>query len=256
MNQQPSYLSLPDRKLAYQQRRANCPQEARPSLVFLGGFASDMTGTKATFLAKQCAEKGYGYLLFDYRGHGASSGRFEDGCIGDWLDDSLRVFDALTTGPQLIVGSSMGGWIGLLLAKARPERVAGFIGLAAAPDFTEDMIRPFMSPEQHKALETEGFFYENTTPAAATTPITRRLMEDGQHHRVFAEPMAISGPVRLVQGQRDMDVPWMTALKLMEHIDQDDCKLTLIKDADHRLNREQDLALIWTEIESVLLAYS
>ncbi|MDD2325434.1 MAG: alpha/beta hydrolase [Alphaproteobacteria bacterium] len=253
MNQQPSFLSLPDRKLAYQQRRANCPQEARPSVVFLGGFASDMTGTKATFIANQCEARGYSYLLFDYRGHGLSSGRLEEGCIGDWLDDSLKVFDALTTGPQLVVGSSMGGWIGLLLAKERRERVAGFVGLAAAPDFTEDMIRPVMTPEQEQALETQGFFYENTTPAAARTPITRCLMEDGKDHCVFAEPFPINGPVRLIQGQRDLDVPWKTSLKLMDHIQQDDMRLTLIKDADHRLSREQDLSLIWGEIESLLL---
>lgn len=256
MNQPPQVLTLPDRKLAYQQINAAGGTSPRAGVVFLGGFASDMTGTKASFLAESCQKAGVSCLLFDYRGHGASSGRFEEGCIGDWYDDALKLIDTLTQGPQILVGSSMGGWIALLLARARPERLAGLVGVAAAPDFTEDLIRPTMTPAQVRQLETQGFFYEreaHEVPAGEDRlPITQKLMEDGARQSVLRSPLRISAPVRLLQGQRDTEVPWETALKIAAHIRGDDVALTLVKDGDHRLSRPQDLALLWRTVESLL----
>ena len=254
MNQEPLRLTLPDRELAYQQRNAPFTQQQVVGVIFLGGFASDMTGTKASFLDEECAKAGCSYLRFDYRGHGASSGKFEEGCIGDWLDDTLKIFDALTQGPQLVVGSSMGGWMGLLLAKARPERVAGFVGVAAAPDFTEDLIRPTITPAQQEAMDRDGFFFEDNQPPDQRMPITKKLMEDGLNNLVLRSPLKVNGPVRLIQGQRDRDVPWQTALHIAEQVSQDDVRVTLVKDGDHRLSRDQDLALIWREVADALKA--
>jgi len=253
MDPSPFFLTLADRSLAYQQRRDDKDKNGQKGVFFMGGFASDMTGSKATFLDDRCADNGVSYTRFDYRGHGASSGRFENGCIGDWLDDALAVFDSLTKGPQILVGSSMGGWIGLLLAKERPERVAGFVGVAAAPDFTEEIIRPAMTPEQNTSMERDGFFYEQPAPQAGTPddrlPITRRLMEDALGHLVLRKPLRINGPVRLLQGQKDAEVPWQTALKLAAHIEQDDTRILFFKDGDHRLSRPHELNALWNALE-------
>ena len=252
MNQEPLKLSLPDRELAYQQRNATLSKQSRLGIIFLGGFASDMTGTKASFIDAKCAEAGYACLRLDYRGHGASSGRFEDGCISDWFDDALAVFDRVSQGPQVIVGSSMGGWIGLLLARARPERVAGFIGLAAAPDFTEDTIRPVLTHTQLEALAREGYFYEEDVPPDHRVPITKKLLDDGAKNLVLREPLGFSGPVRLIQGQQDTQVPWQTALHIASHIAVQDVRVTLVKDGDHSLSRPQDLDLIWATVRDVV----
>lgn len=249
MNQTPLRLTLPDRQLAYQQRIASPENSLKAGLFFMGGFGSDMTGTKATFLDERCAQEGLAYTRFDYRGHGASSGLFVEGCIGDWLDDTLKVFDALTSGKQVLIGSSMGGWIGLLLAKARPDRIAGFIGVAAAPDFTEDLIRPSMSPEQIVEMARVGLFYEQPTPPQGQPderlPITKYLMEEGISQLVLRNRLRIDAPVRLLQGLQDTDVPWSTALKLAEHVEQADVHVILIKDGDHRLSRAQDQEVLW-----------
>ncbi len=260
MNQNlPQFLSLPDRQLAYQQVLATPENRALPGVVFLGGFATDMTGTKATFLAQKCAEKGLSCTLFDYRGHGRSSDLFENGCIGDWTDDALHILDHLTQGPQILVGSSMGGWIGLLLARARPERLAGFVGIAAAPDFTEDLILPMMTPAQHEAMARDGFFYEKEErdlgEGEMRIPITRKLMEDGARQCVMKSPLRIAAPVRLLQGQQDTEVPWKSALNIAAHIEGDNVEVTLVKDATHRFSRPSDLALTWRTIEGVLESY-
>lgn len=260
MNQQPLRLSLPDRELAYQQHNAASAHKGAPSIFFLGGFASDMMGSKALYLDQKAQEEGYAYLRFDYRGHGLSSGTFAEGCIGDWFDDALKIFDQVTEGPQILVGSSMGGWIGLLLARARPERVAGFVGLAAAPDFTEDMILPTMTAAQIEAMNRDGFFYEEPLEGVGgeslvvehRIPITKKLMDDGINNLVLRDPLTINAPVRLIQGQNDADVPWQTALKIAAHVEQSDTQVVLIKDATHRLSREQDLALIWREVRGLL----
>ncbi len=256
MNQTPQFLTLPDRELAYQQRKAKTEQEDCPGIVFLGGFASDMNGTKATYIDQQCKKAGYAFLRFDYRGHGDSSDKFEKGCIGDWFDDALQAIDKLTKGPQLVIGSSMGGWIGLLLARARPDRLAGFIGVSPAPDFTEDLIRPSMTPAQSKVLLEKGYFYEreeqDIQDGYNQLPITQKLMEDGTKQLVLRDPLKMDMPVRLLQGQKDSEVPWQTALRTAEHIEGDDVIVTLVKDGEHSFSRPDDLQRTWDEVVKIV----
>lgn len=214
-----------------------------PGVIFLGGFMSDMTGTKATWLEGFARDRGNGFLRFDYTGHGASSGAFADGTIGRWRGDALAAFDRLTEGPQIVVGSSMGGWIALLLALARPDRIAGVVTIAAAPDFTEDLIWARLDPPRRAALERDGYFEE----ASAYGPpyrITRALIDDGRSHLLLRGPIAIAAPVRLIHGMADPDVPYDTSIRTAERLASGDVQVTLIKDGDHRLSRDRDLALI------------
>ncbi len=222
-----------------------------PTVVFLPGFASDMTGSKATALEAFCAARGQSLLLLDYSGHGASGGAFADGSIGRWRDDAACIIDRLTSGPLLFVGSSMGGWIGLLLALARPALVAGFIGIAAAPDFTETLMWDSMAPPQRAALLGDGYI-DIPSQYGPPTRITRGLIEDGRRHLLLGGPIALAAPVRLLQGQRDPDVPWQTALRLAERITGDDVQVTLIKDGDHRLSRPADLDLLCRTVAALL----
>lgn len=212
-----------------------------PGLVFLGGFMSDMGGTKALALEAYARRGGRDFLRFDYRGHGQSSGRFHDATIGDWLDDTLSVLDELTEGPQILVGSSMGGWIALLAARARPERVAGLIGIAPAPDFTEDLIWGRATPEQRAALESVGYVDQPSEYSAEPYRITLRLIEEGRGHLLLKAPIPITCPVRLIHGMKDVDVPWQTSLRLAEALQGDDVEVTLVKDAAHRLSEPKDL---------------
>lgn len=214
-----------------------------PGIVFLGGFHSDMTGSKAEYLAGWCAARGQAFLRFDYSGHGASGGRFEDGSIGQWAADAERVLLELAEGPQILVGSSMGGWISLLLARRHPERLAGIIGIAAAPDFTEDLMWVQFPPEVRAAIERDGQ-WRRPSEYGEAYPITRHLIEDGRQHLVLREALPISAPVRLLQGQADPDVPWQTALRLAAHIAGDDVEVTLVKQGDHRLSKPAELALL------------
>jgi pimeloyl-ACP methyl ester carboxylesterase len=211
-----------------------------PTIVFLPGFRSDMEGAKALRLAAFAAARGQAMLRLDYSGHGASGGRFEDGTIGLWTADALRVIDELTAGPLLLVGSSMGGWIGLNVAQARPERIAGFVGVAAAPDFTESLIWPSLPETARARLLAEGVIH---APSAYgdPLPITRALIEDGRRHLCLGGPIPLRCPVRLLQGQKDPDVPWQTALTIAERVESADVRVILIKDGDHRLSRETDL---------------
>lgn len=214
-----------------------------PMVVFLPGFQSDMQGEKGTYLARFCAARGQAMLRFDYSGHGASGGTFADGCIGRWAEDALAVIDREARGQLVLVGSSMGGWIALLVARERPDRMAGLIGIAAAPDFTETLMWQAMAPAEQQRLLAEGSL---TVESAYDSPlvITRRLIEDGRKHLLLGGPIAISCPVRLLHGQRDPDVPWETALRIAERLNTLDVRLTLIKDGEHRLSRPQDLALL------------
>lgn len=245
-------LTLPDRRLAYQQHNASPENAQNPGILFLGGYLSDMTGSKALFLEAQCRSAGLGFVRFDYRGHGASSGAFEDGCIGDWFDDALKIFDNVAKGPQIVVGSSMGGWIGLLLARARPERLAAFIGIAAAPDFTEDLVWPFLSEEKKTELEKNGKIYETVSPPDHVEPLTKKLLNEGRNHLLLRAPLKIDAPVRLLQGMKDDQVPWKTALRIAERVTTEDVRATLVKDGDHRLSRPQDLALLWRTVQEYL----
>jgi pimeloyl-ACP methyl ester carboxylesterase len=211
--------------------------------MFLGGFGSDMTGTKARAIEAASIGRGRAFLRFDYRGHGRSEGKFADAALSDWFADALAAFDALTAGPQILVGSSMGGWIALLLALARPDRVRGLIGVAAAPDFTARIVERDLNPEQRDILFRDGVLYR-PSDYGDPMPITRRLIEDGERHTLLHAPIPFPGPVRLLHGQRDPDVPWETSLVLAGRLTGNDVRVTLIKDGDHRLSRPQDLALL------------
>ncbi|MBU8543942.1 MULTISPECIES: alpha/beta hydrolase [Roseomonadaceae] len=223
-----------------------------PGVVFLPGYRSDMQGSKALALRDHCAARGQAFLRLDYSGHGESAGRFEDGTIGQWAADALAVFDALTTGPQILVGSSMGGWIGLLLARQRRERLAGFIGLAPAPDFSELLMWPSFSAEQKQAVMREGVIHL-PSQYGEPTPVTRALIEDGRHQSVLGTPLDLPCPVRILQGMADPDVPWRHALRLVDTLTGGDVRLHLIKDGDHRLSRPEDLRLLAETLDSLLV---
>jgi pimeloyl-ACP methyl ester carboxylesterase len=222
-----------------------------PTVVFLPGFRSDMTGDKATALAAFCAERGVGMLRFDYSGHGASSGDFLDGTIGAWAADALAAIDALTTGPLILAGSSMGGWIALLTAIARPGRIAALVGIAAAPDFTQRLMWDAMAPVERATLERDGVLYV-PSEYGDPTPITRTLIQDGANHLVLTGRMPIHCPVRLLHGQADPDVPWELALRIAEQVESPDVRVMLVKDGDHRLSRPADLALLRQTIAALL----
>ena len=222
-----------------------------PGVVFLGGFASDMSGTKALALEAWARECGQAFLRVDYQGHGDSSGRFEDGTIGTWRDDALAALDQLTEGPQILVGSSMGGWIMLLAALARPQRVAGLVGLAAAPDFTEELLWARLTEEQQRTIEREGVWHM-PSEYGDPLPITRRLIEEGREHLLLQRRIEIACPVRLIQGTADDDVPWGWALKLQDALASADVETTLVKDADHRLSEPRDLDRLTATLERLL----
>jgi len=224
----------------------------QPGVMFLGGFMSDMTGTKASMLDDYCRRRGRAYVRFDYSGHGQSGGKFEDGTIGQWAADAVAVLDQVAQGEQVLVGSSMGGWIGLLVAKARPDRVTGFVGIAAAPDFTEEMMWAEFDAEIRETLQRDGVYYEPTDYGDEPYPITLRLIEEGRENLVLRSPLALDCPVRLIQGMQDPDVPWRTALTLAEHITGDDVEVTLVKAGDHRLSEPADLARLERTLDLLL----
>ncbi len=215
---------------------------AGPTVVWLGGFRSDMTGTKAEALAEWAAVQSRGYVRFDYLGHGESSGDFRTkGTITRWREDALAVIDELTDGPLLLVGSSMGGWIACLAAMARPERVAAMVLIAPAPDFTEKLMTPEIPADGHAALAADGVWMRPSEYGDAY-PITATLLEDGARWSILGtEPVPIAVPVRILQGGADPDVPWRHALELAQAIKGEDVVFSLIKDGDHRLSRPQDI---------------
>ena len=222
-----------------------------PGVVFLGGFRSDMGGTKAMFQQEWAEKNGRAFLRFDYSGHGESSGDFLEGCIGDWAEDASATITALTDGPQVLVGSSMGGWIALLLTRRMP--VAGLIGIAAAPDFTEDSIRPGFSDTERQQMAATGLVLQ-PSGYGDPSPITRRLIEDGRQHLVLRSPLTLPMPVRLLQGSADADVPPAVALRLFDHAQGPDIRLTLVKGADHRFSTPACLALLVETLEKLLMA--
>ncbi|WEF22886.1 alpha/beta hydrolase [Paracoccus sp. S3-43] len=223
-----------------------------PGVVFLGGFKSDMTGTKALWLHDWAREQNRAFLRFDYSGHGDSSGSFEEGCIGDWFQDARQVIEALTDGPQVLVGSSMGGWISLLVARAMPQRVAGLVTIAAAPDFTEQGFWAGFDDAQRQALMTTGRVALPSDYSDQPYVITRRLIEDGRDHLVMDQPLPLPVPVRMLQGTADADVPVDWAMRLLDHATGGDIRLTLVKGADHRFSTPECLRLIGQSIDDVL----
>ena len=233
------------RKIAYHQRAGQ-----RTGVVFLGGLRSDMGGAKALYLDDWAQSQNRAFLRFDYSGHGQSSGRFEDGAIGDWLADAQAAL-TLTTGPQILVGSSMGGWIALLLARAVPERIAGLVGIAAAPDFTEDGMWAGFDENQRKQLLDAGQIALKSDYSDDPTIITRRMIEDGRSHLVLRSPLHLSFPTRFLQGTADGDVPPSVALALLDHAQGPDMRLTLVKGADHRFSTPDCLAMIGRAVMEV-----
>jgi len=215
-----------------------------PGVVFLGGLRSDMTGTKAQFLEDWARQRGRAFLRFDYSGHGQSSGTFEEGCIGDWAEDAAAAITALTEGPQVLVGSSMGGWVSLLTARAMPDRVCALIGIAAAPDFTEDSMWASFDDDQRTNLMTEGRVELPSDYSDEPYVITRRMIEDGRTRLVLRDPLPLPFPVRLLQGSNDTDVPPSVALRLFDHADSPDMRLILVKGADHRFSEPAQLVLL------------
>lgn len=243
----PKYLTTPQgRSIAYHQRPGT-----GPGIVFLGGFRSDMGGTKAVYLDDLAAARGRAFLRFDYSGHGESGGKFEDGGIGDWAEDAIAAITALTDGPQVLIGSSMGGWISLLVARAMPGRVAALIGIAAAPDFTEDGMWASFDDTQRAAMMREGRIAIPTEYDDAPYVITRRLIEDGRERLVLRAPLDLPFPVRLLQGSDDADVPVSVALRLFDHATSPDMRLTLVKGADHRFSSPECLELLGATLDAL-----
>jgi pimeloyl-ACP methyl ester carboxylesterase len=229
---------------------AHTPGRA-PTVVFLPGFMSDMTGDKAVAVEAWCRAYGQACLRLDYSGHGKSGGRFEDGTIGTWTNDALVLIDEAVRGEVLLVGSSMGGWIALLAALARPTRVAGLVGIAAAPDFTEDLMWAAFTEADRATLERDGML-RIPSGYGSEQIITRALIEDGRTRLLLRAPIPLTCPVRLLHGQQDPDVPWQTALRLAERLQSPDVQVTLIKDANHRLSRPQDIGLLCRTVARLL----
>jgi pimeloyl-ACP methyl ester carboxylesterase len=245
---EPSFLDLPDgRRIAHHRSPGRSP-----GVVFLGGFRSDMTGTKAVYLEDWARAQGRAFLRLDYTGHGASSGDFLEGCIGDWARDARDALDRLTEGPQVLVGSSMGGWIALRLARSAPERIAGLVGIAAAPDFTEDSMWAGFDADQRARLMAEGAVALPSDYSDEPYVITRRLIEDGREQLVLRDPLDLPFPVRLLHGTADADVALSVPLRLIAHATGPDIRLTLVKDADHRFSTPELLALIARTIEEIV----
>ncbi len=217
--------------------------------MFLGGFMSDMTGTKAKALETHARRRGQAFVRFDYMGHGRSSGKFEDGTIGGWAEDAVAILDQATEGPQILVGSSMGGWIMLLAALARPQRVAGMVGIAAAPDFTEDLMWATFPAEIRDRLQREGTYRQPSDYAEEPYAITLTLIEEARRHLLLRTPIPITCPVHLLHGRRDPDVPWQTALKLSEQLQSSEVEVTLVKDGDHRLSEPRDLECLFAAVD-------
>jgi pimeloyl-ACP methyl ester carboxylesterase len=240
-------LSRPDGEtIAYMAREGKLP-----GVVWLGGFKSEMHGTKAEALDGWAVREKRAFLRFDYFGHGRSSGDFRAGTISRWREDALAVLDRLTHGPQILVGSSMGGWLALLLAQARPEKVAGLLLIAPAADFTEALLWARLPEEARREIMEEGEWQRPSAYDPEPYPITRKLIEDGRRHLVMGAPFRFRCPVRTLQGLEDPDVPWEHALKLTRLI-EGDVMLTLVNHGDHRLSTPENLLLIERALDGLI----
>jgi len=230
------YITFKDRNLAYKKLEGK-----GPTVVFFSGFMSDMEGSKALALEEFCSARGQAYVRFDYSGHGKSSGDFKDGTIGAWAEDAAAIMDQVTSGDLILVGSSMGGWIGLLCALKRKERVKGFVGLAAAPDFTRELCWDLYSDEIKETLRQDGVYYEACDYGDDPYPMTMKLLEEGNDHLLLNREIDLDCPVRLIQGMRDPDVPAITAQRICAALKSDDVIITYVKNGDHRLSTAADL---------------
>lgn len=238
---QPSFVETDLHRLAYRAQAG-----ASPTVMFLTGFKSDMTGSKAEALAADCAARGQAFIRFDYSGHGQSSGEFRDGTIGRWKRDVLHIFDTLTQGEVILVGSSMGAWLALLAALERPERVKALVGVASAPDFTERLIWEKLTPTQKESLLREGVFYAPSCYGEEPYPITLQLIEEARTHLLLDREIPIRCPVRLLHGTADEDVPLEIPQLLAKKLPQ--AALTIIEGGNHRLSEKADLQLLYDAV--------
>ena len=243
-------------RLAFRHRAPAHVERMKPGIVWLGGFKSDMLSTKAAALDHFAASDGRGCLRFDYSGHGESEGRFEDGTISLWLQESLAMIRAQTQGPQILVGSSMGGWIALLAARAMgaqeaAQRLAGLVLIAPAVDFTEKLMWAQMPAAIRQEIESKGVWLRESAYSPEPTPITRALIEDGRRNQMFDGAIDAHAPVHILQGMQDPDVPWQHAMTLVEHLAGDCVTLSLIKDGDHRLSRDEDIAALIAAVANI-----
>ena len=246
MSETSGFLARPDGERLAWRRVAG----AGPTVVWLSGYRSDMAGTKAEALADWAKAKGRDYLRFDYFGHGESSGEFVKGTITRWREDALAVVDEMTEGPLVLVGSSMGGWIACLVAMARPERIAAMTLIAPAPDFTSKLMPTSFPPEAFEAIREAGVWMQ-PSEYGDPNPITRELLEDGARWSILDAAVPITAPVRILQGGDDPDVPWRHALELAQALKSHDVVFSLIKDGDHRLSREQDIARLVAAVDEL-----
>lgn len=244
----PQFLSrTPGINLAYHYKEGK-----GPLVMLCGGFKSDMTGGKAIALDLFCQNRGQAYLRLDYSGHGQSGGRFEDGSISDWLQDALFLLDQVTSQPVVLVGSSMGGWIATLITLYRPNRIKGLVTIAAACDFSEDLLWQKMTNAQRAEIAETGMLLAPSAYDEEPTPITLKLIEDGRKHLLLHQRLTFDGPVRMIHGTADPDVPVAQSLRLMQALTTKDCTLTLIKDGGHRLSEPENLARLCEAVEQVL----
>jgi pimeloyl-ACP methyl ester carboxylesterase len=255
--QEPAYIEVGEgadrRRIAVRARPGS-----GPGLVWLGGFKSDMKGTKAIALDEWAAAHGRACVRYDYSGHGESGGTFVDGTIGRWLDESVAVFEQFCRGPQILIGSSMGGWMALLLAREIGRRamtqasLAGLVLIAPAPDFTEELMWKGFTPEIRAEIETKGLWLRPSEYGDGTPyPITRNLIEEGRNHLLLGSKIDVGCPVRILQGAQDPDVPWKHAFALAHRLPAEDVVLTMIQDGDHRLSRPQDIARIIAAVAEI-----
>ena len=241
------YIEAGQRRCAY----VHLPGSS-PGIFFLGGFNSSMQGLKAIEVEDYCREKGIGSTRFDYSGHGQSSGEFADGCVGDWLADALAVFDEIAEPPQILIGSSMGAWIGALLALQRPEKIRGFVGIASALDFTRDLVDNHLDDRQRSELRSRGrtqlpSCYDDGTAYT----ITQKLIEEGNSHLLLDKKISIAAPVHLLHGMSDSDIPWQTSVRFALLLESRQVELTLIGGGDHRLSSRQHLAILRRSVDGI-----
>jgi len=237
MNKEPNFITVKnDRRIAYHKSEGRAP-----TVIFCGGYMSDMEGTKAIYLEETCNALGLSYIRFDYSGHGSSSEAFVDGTITSWRDDALAVIDRLSDGPLIIIGSSMGGWIGLLASLARKERVRAFIGIAAAPDFTRELMWDKYSPEIREILKRDGVYLEPSEYSDEPYKVSYALIQDGENHILLNGEIELSCPVRLFHGLKDKDVPSDMSARIADKLLSEDVIISYSKSGDHSLSSPADL---------------
>lgn len=241
------YTPESGQRIAYRQQHGT----GATGVTFIHGFRSDMASTKATAMAEWCTAKNIPFTALDCFAHGQSDGDFMDYTIGKGLESVLHILDEVAQGPQILVGSSMGGWLALLAARERKGQVKGLVGIAAAPDFTEDIWLREMQPEHRATVESEGVLWV-PSDYGSDYPITHQFILDGRNHLLLTDVIGLEIPIHLIQGQQDADVPWETALKIADRVISDEVVVTLIKDGEHRLSRPQDLAILFQAVESML----